>query len=296
MHIFKGIFSFIIFGLLSCKTVSVFLMNRNRNTNKILIGTDRKSICIIGGGFGGLYTALNIVNKIDKASTDVYLIDPKDNFVFLPLLYELAVGTASQIEVAPTYNSLLAGSNIKFLKTEVSNIDFRNRTLVLKTSSSSSNHHSSDIPSTLKYDQLVIATGIQPRLDLVNGAKDNTLPFYTVNDAFKLKSKLKELRSKRGNQDTLSVAVIGGGYSGVEVATNIAQELKSAKVTIIDRNSEVLTRSTGHNRRTAIRYDECYVMSIQSYCLSAMMINHFDMNLMFHPLFNHNNAYVYLYT
>lgn len=250
MQIFKAVFSFIIFGFLSCKTVSVFLNNRNRNTDKVLIGADRKSICIIGGGFGGLYTALNIANKIDKASTDVYLIDPKDNFVFLPLLYELAVGTASQIEVAPTYNSLLAGSNVKFLKTEVSNIDFRNRTLALKTSSGHS-----DIPSTLKYDQVVIATGIQPRLDLVDGAKDNTLPFYTVNDAFKLKSKLKELRSKRGGHDPLSVAVIGGGYSGVEVATNIAQELKIAKVTIIDRNSEVLTRSTGHNRRTAIRYE-----------------------------------------
>lgn len=254
MQLFKVIFGFIIFGFLSCRTVSVFLTNRhNRNTDKVLIGADRKSICIIGGGFGGLYTALNIVNKIDKASTDVYLIDPKDNFVFLPLLYELAVGTASQIEVAPTYNSLLSGSNVKFLKTEVSNIDFRNRTLALKTSSSS---HTSDIPSTLKYDQLVIATGIQPRLDLVNGAKDNTLPFYTVNDAFKLKSKLKELRARRGGgQEPLSVAVIGGGYSGVEVATNIAQELKNAKVTIIDRNSEVLTRSTGHNRRTAIRYE-----------------------------------------
>lgn len=255
MQIVKSICSLLVFGFLSCKTASVlFKNNYHRNTNKILVGSDRKSICVIGGGFGGLYTALNIGNKIDKSSTDVYLIDPKDNFVFLPLLYELAVGTASQIEVAPKYESLLAGSNIKFLKTEVSNINFQNRTIELKAGSSNNNDHDNsnhDIPSTLKYDQLIIATGIQPRLDLINGAKEYTLPFYTVNDAFKLKSKLKELRSLR--KDTLNVAVIGGGYSGVEVATNIAQELKNAKVTIIDRNSEVLTRSTGHNRRTAVR-------------------------------------------
>ena len=224
----KAIFSFFCIGILTCKTASV-LLNRN-NPSKTLVGTDRKSICIVGGGFGGLYTALNIGSKIDKATTDVYLIDPKDNFVFLPLLYELAVGTASQIEVAPKYVSLLDGSNIKFLKTEVTNIDFNNRTLELKTSPGQSIITNNNVPSSLKYDQLIIATGIQPRLDLIDGAKDNTLPFYTVNDALKLKSKLKELRTMR--KDSLSVAVIGGGYSGVEVATNIAQELKNAKVTI----------------------------------------------------------------
>lgn len=249
----RTMFGLIIFGFIGLKSASTLLTKRfnifNRNNMK-LDDIDRKSICIIGGGFGGLYTALSISNKIDK-NTDVYLIDPKDNFVFSPLLYELAVGTASPIEVAPQYSTLLKGTNVKFIKAEVNNIDFQQQNFDLKIIDNS-NDETINIPSTLKYDQLVISTGIQPRTDLIPGAKEHSLPFYRVNDAFKLKTKLKELKASK--KDTLNVVVIGGGYSGVEVATNIAQELKKALVTIIDRNSTLMLTSTKHNRKTAVRY------------------------------------------
>ncbi|KAJ1438110.1 hypothetical protein B484DRAFT_392520 [Ochromonadaceae sp. CCMP2298] len=238
-----------------------------RGTSLIVRGTaradsTRKTVAVVGGGFGGLYSALKIARRAD-ANTDVYLIDPKESFVFLPLLYELAVGTASAAEVAPTYESLFRGTRVKFLRAAVSAVDLDAHVCHL--------HPQTDAPKTLSYDKLVLAVGIQPRTELVAGAAEHSLPFYTADDAVKLKQRLAQLRDRQG---AVHVAVIGGGYSGVEVATNVARDLwgtgenKGSKVadqsgeqggegrvcvTIVERNDALMPSSPAHNRNVALR-------------------------------------------
>ena len=58
-------------------------------------------ICVLGGGFGGLYTALRL-SKLDWGDAPrprVTLVDQQERFVFLPMLYEVATGAASCWEV-----------------------------------------------------------------------------------------------------------------------------------------------------------------------------------------------------
>lgn len=213
----------------------------------------RKTVCVVGGGFGGLYSAISIGIKSDS-QTDVYLIDPKENFVFLPLLYELAVGTASRIEVAPRYEGLLSGSKVKHIRGKVLSIDCDGKTCTIETCDSSSLDRGAI--TELKFDQLVLAAGIQPCTDMVKGAAEHAQPFYTVEDAIKLKAKLRLLKTMRTAGPKASIAVIGGGYGGVEVAANVAEYLgpQRAIVTIIDRNERILGPSTDFNRNTAQRY------------------------------------------
>jgi 2-polyprenyl-6-methoxyphenol hydroxylase-like FAD-dependent oxidoreductase len=67
------------------------------------MAAERSKVVIVGGGFGGLYTALKLKNQeetLGGVALDVTLVDAKDKFVFLPLLYELATGTASAVEVS----------------------------------------------------------------------------------------------------------------------------------------------------------------------------------------------------
>lgn len=205
-------------------------------------------VCIIGGGFGGLYTAL----KLDAERTmDVTLIDSKDKFVFLPLLYELAVESATVLEVAPQYESLLKETKISFIQSLVNNIDFDKKIINIENNT-----------RTLSYDQLVIAVGVRPRVDTIPGASVHALPFYTVDDAYNLRVQLRAL--KASNKPIIRVAVIGGGYSGVEVATNIAESIGKdrAIVSIIDRNSCVMHTSPDHNRLTAEKSLLSYGVSI----------------------------------
>ena len=131
-------------------------------------------VCIVGGGFGGLYTALKLSQK--NPSLDISLIDPKDKFVFLPLLYELAVGTASIVEVAPRYKELLRGTNINFIQGIVKNIVDKK---VVVDQDFGDVFESKEV----EFDQLVIATGAQPRFNLFPGAAEHAMPFSKVEDA-----------------------------------------------------------------------------------------------------------------
>jgi hypothetical protein len=72
----------------------------------------RPDVCIVGGGFGGLYTALKLsgLGWGDGPAPRVTLIDRSERFVFLPMLYEVTTGSASCWEVAPRFEELLAGS------------------------------------------------------------------------------------------------------------------------------------------------------------------------------------------
>ena len=92
---------------------------------------DRCDVAVLGGGFGGLYTALSLArqannNNAQKNSNnkhgrsnkplDIVLVDPSDRFVFLPLLYDLTMGTATEREVCPMYEELLEGTGIRHVK------------------------------------------------------------------------------------------------------------------------------------------------------------------------------------
>ncbi len=75
-------------------------------------------ICILGGGFGGLYTAVRLESLLwpQGSKPQVTLIDQSERFVFKPLLYELLNGGASPEEVAPFFTKLLAPYSTNFIQ------------------------------------------------------------------------------------------------------------------------------------------------------------------------------------
>lgn len=206
------------------------------------------NVCVVGGGFGGLYTAIGLAQELKSSGSNVYLIDPKTRFVFLPLLYELAVGKAPMSEVAPLFDDLLTGSGVKHIRGSVDDIDFERKVCIVSPSASVSQ------PFELKFDKIVLAPGNQPRLDTIPGAADYALPFYRLDDCLRLKSKLSHLKRVTG-QRKVKVAIVGAGYSGIELATNIAEFLGESNVEldIIDRGERILATAADFNRLEAER-------------------------------------------
>eukprot|EP00242_Pyramimonas_sp_CCMP2087_P010836 CAMPEP_0198199876 /NCGR_PEP_ID=MMETSP1445-20131203/3001_1 /TAXON_ID=36898 /ORGANISM="Pyramimonas sp., Strain CCMP2087" /LENGTH=235 /DNA_ID=CAMNT_0043869781 /DNA_START=77 /DNA_END=781 /DNA_ORIENTATION=- len=143
-------------------------------------------VCILGGGFGGLYTALRLNSLPWPQGTEpeVTLVDMNDNFVFKPLLYELLNGGAEPHEVAPTFQDLLAGTKVTFRKAAVESIEPRAEgatepgLVTLKGG------------DTLEYDWLVLALGAQTKLALVPGVREHALPFSTLEDAMEVDMQL----------------------------------------------------------------------------------------------------------
>lgn len=199
-------------------------------------------ICILGGGFGGLYTALRLNNlpwtKTEKP--EITLVDARDRFVFSPLLYELVTGELQSWEVAPPYEELLEGTSIRFRQTAVSEINVETKQVRLQEG------------ELLDYDRLVLAMGGETPLDIVPGAAEFAIPFRTIADAYRLEDRLRQLESS--DADKIRIAIVGAGYSGVELACKLADKLGDrGRVRIIEMTDQILRSSSPHNRDAATK-------------------------------------------
>ncbi|MBF2025256.1 MAG: NAD(P)/FAD-dependent oxidoreductase [Oscillatoriales cyanobacterium C42_A2020_001] len=197
-------------------------------------------ICILGGGFGGLYTALRLSELpwTKQEKPEIVLVDRRDRFVFAPLLYELMTGELQDWEVAPRFQDLLAGTGVTFYQGTVAGIDLPEQRVQLQ-----------DGPE-LSYDRLVLAMGGETPLNKVPGAAEYALPFRTVTDAYRLEDRLRSLEAS--DRDRIRVAIVGGGYCGVELACKLADRLKErGRIRIVELTDHILRTSTEFNRQAA---------------------------------------------
>lgn len=197
-------------------------------------------ICILGGGFGGLYTALRL-NDFWRGTADqpeIVLVDQRDRFLFSPLLYELVTGELSTWEIAPPYAELLGSTGIRFVQGNVAGIDIEAKRVRLQDG------------LELPYSRLVLAMGGETPLELVPGAADYAIPFRTLEDAYRLEERLRQLEGSAA--DKLRVAIVGGGYVGVELACKLADRLQQrGRIRLIEQADEILRTSTEFNRTAA---------------------------------------------
>src|SRR5258707_10541559 len=100
----------------------------------------KKQIVIVGGGFGGLFTALDLAG-----AGDVTLVSDEDHFLFAPMLYEYLSGEVQAWHIAPDYTELL-DENVRSLKGVVTEIDLDRREVTIENRS-----------EKLGYDVLVLA-------------------------------------------------------------------------------------------------------------------------------------------
>ncbi|CAM8904932.1 unnamed protein product [Rhodiola kirilowii] len=191
--------------------------------------SQRPRICILGGGFGGLYTALRLesLEWPDNKKPEVLLVDQSERFVFKPMLYELLSGEVDAWEIAPRFVDLLASSSIQFIQDRVKLLHPSDHSAINGPPESKCRgvvHLESG--TRFEYDWLVLALGAETKLDAVPGSLEYALPFTTYEDACKVDNRLKALERKNfGKISKVNVVVVGCGYAGVELAATIAERL-----------------------------------------------------------------------
>ena len=193
---------------------------------------------------------------------------------FSPSLFQLE-------EVAPTFESLLANNpNIEFIQRNVQGIDIENDKVYLTKTEKDLTSTTTTISESISYNSLIVATGSRINLSSIKGASTYALPFYTVQDCYELRKQLNILdayvQSLIQNQDhhqqqrqkDISIVIVGGGYSGVELALNLKERLAikstqskhnkteksmsnipNVNVTLLHRGEEVLQYATEYNKR-----------------------------------------------
>ena len=223
---------------------------------------DSKPTIILGGGFVGLFTALHLSHQ--KYPAPVILIDRTERFIFRPLLYEYLTAEMDDNQVNPCYEELLKGSGVKFIQDTVQKVDIEQKRVELANNDS------------IAYQYLVIALGAQTGYFGIEGAKENTLPFWTRKDAIALKKHLQDCLRRclrlasqslstedpQERQKLLTVAVAGAGASGVELTATLADilpqwyikqggDFEQIRLVLINRGSQVLSSNSEKLRSAA---------------------------------------------
>jgi demethylphylloquinone reductase len=175
-------------------------------------------ILVLGGGFAGLFTAMYL-----EGEGRVTLVSDEDHFLFSPMLYEYLSGEVEEWHIAPKYSELLS-DRIELVQSAIRQIDLESQQV-----------HLDNRPDPLDYDVLVIAVGGRTNYHNVPGAEEFSLPFRKIRDADELRrrmvSALDRVAPDLPPQDVrqaLTFALVGGGASGVELSTKMADLLHDA--------------------------------------------------------------------
>ncbi|PRQ18093.1 putative NADH:ubiquinone reductase (non-electrogenic) [Rosa chinensis] len=215
-------------------------------------------VCILGGGFGGLYTALRLESLVwpDDKKPQVLLVDQSEHFVFKPMLYELLSGEVDAWEIAPRFSDLLANTNVLFFQDKVKLL-YPSDHLVINGPAKSSAGGSVLLESGLliEYDWLVLSLGAEAKLDVVPGASEFALPFSTLEDARKVDLRLRELERRKFSKESLiHVVVVGCGYAGVELAATVSERLQDRGIVqAINVENTICPNAPPGNREAATK-------------------------------------------
>lgn len=182
------------------------------------MASEKARIVVIGGGFGGLFTAL------DLASTgEVTLISDEDHFLFTPMLYEYLSGEVEAWQIAPPYKELF-DDEIRFIQGDVTDVNLDAREVSI-----------AGRDRAVGYDVLVLAVGGATNYAGVEGAEQYTIPFRKLADADTIRSRMNQTLDgiapdlpPQDAQKIATFAIVGGGASGVELATKMADLLNDA--------------------------------------------------------------------
>lgn len=195
----------------------------NELTN--IVGVNRKSIVIIGGGFAGTTLLKSLARRL-PANYELILISEESYTTFNPMLPEV-VGASIFPEqvVAPIRAMFKPSATVRFIMGRVTSINSDAKTLLFSSLNDECQIH---------YEHLVLAFGNRAKLDLIPGMADHAIPLKTVGDAMHIRNIVlrriarMELESDPEKLKALGhFVIIGGGFSGAEVAGELVDCLHS---------------------------------------------------------------------
>jgi NADH dehydrogenase len=174
----------------------------------------RQKVVIVGGGFGGVYTALELDRWLFRfPEVDVTVVNRENFFLFTPMLHEVAASDLDITNIVSPVRKLV--SNVDFFDGDVERVDLETRTVTV----SHGDGHTHDLP----YDHLVLAPGSVTNFFGLPGLEERAITMKSLGDAITLRNRmiqqLEEAETECGAPDRshlVTFVVAGGGFAGVE--------------------------------------------------------------------------------
>jgi NADH dehydrogenase len=178
-------------------------------------------IVILGGGFGGIRTALDLARRLDK-DADITLIDRNNFQLFVPTLYEVASALGLDRDpfsvklrktISIPFDDIFIGTSVKHVQGEIVHVDLTQRIVTTKGE------------RAFPYDYLVVALGSQANDFGIPGIHDYAFQFKTIEDGLAVNQRLMEVfehASHHTHELPIKILIAGAGLTGIELAAEVA--------------------------------------------------------------------------
>jgi NADH dehydrogenase len=195
-----------------------------------------QQILVIGAGFGGMWTALSATRLLDIHGQDefnVTVLAPQAELRVRPRFYE-----PNAHQLAAPIGELFQAVGVNFIKGAAESIDVIKKSVGYIDASGDK--------QVIIYDKLVLATGSRISLSSTPGVSEYAFDVDQIEEAVRLENHLKSLANLPENAARNTVVVAGGGFTGIETATEMPSRLRAIlgdganiNVIIVDRGDKV---------------------------------------------------------
>lgn len=195
-------------------------------------------IVIIGAGFAGMYAALSAarlrdIQGVSPERLEIALVAPKPTLVVRPRLYEAKPETLT----APLQD-VLKVIDVIYMQGSAETIDTKFKVIEIVAGRGEK--------KKLSYDRLVVATGSRLFRPNIPGLAEHGFSIDSLDDAIALDEHLHGLADRPAVRGRDTVVVVGGGFTGIEAATELTARLRNifskgagTRVIIVERNSAI---------------------------------------------------------
>jgi NADH dehydrogenase len=222
-----------------------------------------QKILIVGGGYAGFYTAWGLEKKLRKGEADVTLVDPHGYMTYQPFLPEVTAGSIEARHVMVSLRRHLRRTTI--IAGHTTSIDHAHRTATVRTNDGALRE--------IGYDTIVVTAGAVTRTFPVPGIEQEAIGLKHVEEAVAIRDQLLTAFDRAAllppgveRRRLLTVTVVGGGFTGVEVfgellslATSLLRsypELSRDDLSfhLVDANNRILPEVTDEPGRWVVRH------------------------------------------
>jgi NADH:ubiquinone reductase (H+-translocating) len=221
----------------------------------------KQSVVIVGAGFAG-FNAARELSRLVGATTEIVVVNPTDYFLYLPLMPQVTAGLIEPRHICVSLPRLLR--KVRFELGEVNHIDPERKVVAWATAEGGASENT--------YDKLILTAGSVNKLLPVPGVAEYAHGFRSIAEASYLRDHItRQLELAAVDVDAAerqarcTFVVVGGGYTGTEVAahgqlmtTRMAKTMpglggQRIRWLLLDTASRLLPELDEHLSRTAER-------------------------------------------
>lgn len=177
----------------------------------------KPKVVILGAGYGGIMTAVNLQKKLGVNEADITLVNNNDYHYQTTWLHENAAGTLHHDRTRISISDIIDKSKVHFIQDTVDKIVPDEKKVILRN-------------GEVTYDYLVVGLGYESETFGIKGLKENAFAIANINSARQIKEHIEYQfatysNMKEKKDELLTIIVGGAGFTGIELVGELANRV-----------------------------------------------------------------------